>query len=170
MSYSFSQRAHEIGIRLALGAQRMHILSMAIGEGMRLVAIGLAICLIGAAVLTLTHVSESRDPDATRAVWIRWWLCAKNEGRKAVEASRSPTLSHGLLSTVAIVRGYCALVADFSRTMSAERVPRTAARVLPSPDHAMLEIRSVVKWVSCFGGPPVRGWRHTSEIPPRVIA
>jgi putative ABC transport system permease protein len=52
MSYSFSQRAHEIGIRLALGAQRMHILSMAIGEGMRLVAIGLAICLIGAAVLT----------------------------------------------------------------------------------------------------------------------
>jgi predicted permease len=52
MSYSFSQRAHEIGIRLALGAQRTHILSMAIGEGMQLVAIGLPIGLIGAVALT----------------------------------------------------------------------------------------------------------------------
>jgi predicted permease len=52
MSYSFNRRAHEIGIRLALGAQRMHILHMAIGEGMRLVAVGLAIGLGGAAALT----------------------------------------------------------------------------------------------------------------------
>jgi putative ABC transport system permease protein len=52
MSYSFSQRAHEIGIRLALGAQRMDILQMAVGEGMQLVAVGLGIGLIGAAVST----------------------------------------------------------------------------------------------------------------------
>jgi putative ABC transport system permease protein len=52
MSYSFNQRAHEIGIRLALGAQRMHILHMVIGEGMRVVAVGLAIGLMGAAALT----------------------------------------------------------------------------------------------------------------------
>jgi putative ABC transport system permease protein len=52
MSYSASQRLHEIGIRVALGAQRMHILRMAIGEGMQLVAIGLAIGLIGAGALT----------------------------------------------------------------------------------------------------------------------
>jgi putative ABC transport system permease protein len=52
MSYSASQRLHEIGIRVALGAQRIHILRMAIGEGMQLVAIGLAIGLIGAGALT----------------------------------------------------------------------------------------------------------------------
>jgi predicted permease len=52
MSYSFNQRAHEIGIRLALGAQRMHILRMVMGEGVRVVAVGLAIGLIGAAALT----------------------------------------------------------------------------------------------------------------------
>jgi predicted permease len=52
MSYSFSQRTHEIGIRFALGAQRIHILHMAIREGMRLVVIGLAIGLLGAGALT----------------------------------------------------------------------------------------------------------------------
>jgi putative ABC transport system permease protein len=52
MSYSFSQRAHEVGIRIALGAQRLDILRMALGEGMRLAVIGLASGLVGAAIMT----------------------------------------------------------------------------------------------------------------------
>jgi predicted permease len=52
MAYSFSQRTHEIGIRIALGAQRLDIFRMAVGEGMQLVAIGLVVGLIGAAALT----------------------------------------------------------------------------------------------------------------------
>jgi len=52
MSYSFSQRIHEVGIRIALGAQRADILRMALGEGMWIVAIGLAAGLAGAAVMT----------------------------------------------------------------------------------------------------------------------
>ncbi|MGA8221316.1 MAG: ABC transporter permease [Candidatus Acidiferrales bacterium] len=52
MSYSFSQRTHEVGIRMALGAQRQDILRLALSEGMRVVAIGLASGLIGAAIVT----------------------------------------------------------------------------------------------------------------------
>ena len=52
MSYSFSQRTHEVGIRVALGAQRLHILRMALAEGMRMVVIGLAAGLVGAAIMT----------------------------------------------------------------------------------------------------------------------
>jgi predicted permease len=52
MSYTFSRRIHEIGIRVALGAQRIDILRMALGEGMRLVVLGLVAGLIGAAALT----------------------------------------------------------------------------------------------------------------------
>jgi predicted permease len=52
LAYSFSQRTHEIGIRIALGAQRLDIFRMAVGEGMQLVAIGLAVGLVGAVALT----------------------------------------------------------------------------------------------------------------------
>jgi predicted permease len=52
MSYSFSQRTREVGIRVALGAQRLHILRMALAEGMRIVVIGLAAGLVGAAIMT----------------------------------------------------------------------------------------------------------------------
>jgi predicted permease len=52
MAYSFSQRSHEVGVRIALGAQRLDILRMALGEGMRIVIIGLASGLVGAAIMT----------------------------------------------------------------------------------------------------------------------
>jgi len=52
MAYSFSQRRQEVGIRIALGAQRSDILRLALGEGMRIVAIGLAVGLVGAAIVT----------------------------------------------------------------------------------------------------------------------
>ncbi|HEX8853555.1 MAG TPA: FtsX-like permease family protein, partial [Pyrinomonadaceae bacterium] len=46
VSYSVSQRTHEIGVRLALGAQPRDVLRMVVGEGLRVVVIGVAAGLL----------------------------------------------------------------------------------------------------------------------------
>ncbi len=57
ISYSVGQRTHEIGIRMALGAQSGDVLQMLIGQGMRLTLIGVALGV--SAALGLTRVIES---------------------------------------------------------------------------------------------------------------
>ena len=57
MSYVVTQRTHEIGIRMALGAQRRDVLKLIVGHGMRLTLIGLAIGL--AASFALTRLMSS---------------------------------------------------------------------------------------------------------------
>jgi predicted permease len=52
MAYTFSQRTNEIGIRIAIGAQRGDILKIAMAEGALIVVFGLAAGLAGSLVLT----------------------------------------------------------------------------------------------------------------------
>jgi putative ABC transport system permease protein len=52
MSYSVAQRTREIGIRMALGAQRSDVLKMTVAHALRLVLTGVAIGLAAAFVLT----------------------------------------------------------------------------------------------------------------------
>jgi putative ABC transport system permease protein len=57
ISYAVTQRAHEVGVRMALGAQTADVLRLFVRQGMSLVAVGASIGLLGA--LALTRVMKS---------------------------------------------------------------------------------------------------------------
>jgi putative ABC transport system permease protein len=94
VAYSVTQRTHEIGVRVALGAQPRDVIRLVLGEGARLAVLGAILGLAAAAALTrfmdsLLFGVAARDPLTFLAVavslrvvpcaWIPWSLCAMNE-------------------------------------------------------------------------------------------
>ncbi|HMA23956.1 MAG TPA: FtsX-like permease family protein, partial [Gemmatimonadaceae bacterium] len=104
LSYVVGRRRHEIGIRMALGAQTTQVLRMIVGQGLRLVSVGLIIgvplALVSARVLSSLLVGvTSSDPltygavivvlTATTAVaaWIPARRAARVEPKVALNES-----------------------------------------------------------------------------------
>jgi putative ABC transport system permease protein len=67
ISYWVTQRSHEIGIRVAIGANRLDVLKMVLGQSMSVVLIGVVIGLIGPAALTRVMAPLLYNVSATDA-------------------------------------------------------------------------------------------------------
>jgi predicted permease len=65
VSYTAVRRTQEIGIRISLGASRLQILELVVGQGMKIVLLGVAVGLLAAWALTrtMTHLLVGVSPD-----------------------------------------------------------------------------------------------------------
>ena len=97
ISYIVSERRREIGIRLALGAQREEILAMVLGQGLGLAITGATVGLVGA-LIVLPDARASLRRETDRSLDVRGgYPRADSRGvggllysREARDAGRSP--------------------------------------------------------------------------------
>jgi ABC-type antimicrobial peptide transport system permease subunit len=73
LSYTVTQRLHEIGVRIALGARTLDVLRLVVSQGLRLAMIGVAIGLVVAlgasrVMQSLLYDTSPREPTVTLGV------------------------------------------------------------------------------------------------------
>jgi putative ABC transport system permease protein len=79
ISYSVTLRTREVGIRMAFGAKRGHVLAMVLGQGLALIGIGLAVGFVASLVLTRLLTSllfEVRPTDLATSAAVTLLLAA----------------------------------------------------------------------------------------------
>jgi putative ABC transport system permease protein len=94
MAFAVTQRTHEIGIRMALGAQKRDVLGLVVSQGMTLAHIGTALGVLGALALTrlmtnLLYQVKPTDPITFASVsallagvaFLACWLPARRAAR-----------------------------------------------------------------------------------------
>ena len=102
LSYTVARRTHEIGIRMALGAGRSHVLRLMLRMGVRLAASGLAVGLAGSFVLTKLIRSEVFRVPATDPLAILGVVLIL--GAAAVLACLAPSLRAARLDPLSALR------------------------------------------------------------------
>jgi ABC-type antimicrobial peptide transport system permease subunit len=65
MSYTVTQRARELGVRVALGASTSDVIALVLGQGVRLVLLGVGIGLVAAFSITRVMRTMLFDVSAT---------------------------------------------------------------------------------------------------------
>ena len=111
MAYAVTQRTHEIGIRMALGAARSHVVRLVAGQGLALGAGGVALGLVGA--LWLTDLMQSFSVDFS-GVSVLYGVSARDPAT---------------LATVSLLLVGAVLLACYGPTRVATKVdPMTALR------------------------------------------
>jgi putative ABC transport system permease protein len=102
MAYSVSERTHEIGVRIALGASPAEIRTLIMSEGTRLAAVGIAIGVAGAlamsrALSALLFGISATDP-------ITFVLAAVALAVAALAAAYAPARRAGRIDPVVLLR------------------------------------------------------------------
>jgi putative ABC transport system permease protein len=102
MAYSVSERTHEIGVRIALGASPAEIRALIMSEGTRLAAVGIAIGVAGAlamsrALSALLFGISATDP-------ITFVVAAASLALAALAAAYAPARRAGRIDPVVLLR------------------------------------------------------------------